>query len=110
MTAENRRFFQELAQALADRGWFNLLMLDIAGEHAAALYNFRYGDTLYLYNSGYDPAFAQFSVGVAVFGLGIEWAIGQGLRVFDFMRGSEPYKYEFGPVEQTVHHLTLGRA
>jgi CelD/BcsL family acetyltransferase involved in cellulose biosynthesis len=38
-------------------------------------------------------------------------AIERGRRCFDFLRGEERYKYEFGPVPQAVYAVTIeGRA
>ena len=45
--------------------------------------------------AGYDPAHSYFSVGVLLAALGVQEAIATGKRRFDFLRGSEPYKYAF---------------
>ncbi len=34
-------------------------------------------------------------------------AIGRGRRRFDFLRGEERYKYEFGPTPEPVYTVTL---
>jgi CelD/BcsL family acetyltransferase involved in cellulose biosynthesis len=35
--------------------------------------------------------------------------IAAGARTFDFLRGDEPYKYEWGAVDETVHRLLVTR-
>jgi CelD/BcsL family acetyltransferase involved in cellulose biosynthesis len=62
-----------------------------------------------MYNSGYDPQFASFSVGIASKALVLRDAIESGHTVVDFLRGSEPYKYDLGAQDRTVYKLTLRR-
>ena len=45
------------------------------------------------------------SVGAVAVALAIRDAIGMGMRVFDFLRGEESYKFQFGGV--THHNQTL---
>ena len=34
----------------------------------------------------------------------IEWAIAQGIREVDMMRGDEDYKYKFGAIDRYIMH------
>ena len=52
--------------------------------------------TRLLYNSGHDPEFRFYSVGLLLNALCLRDAIDQGKAYFDFLRGSEPYKYHLG--------------
>ncbi len=106
MTEPMRRFFTDLAAHGEELGVV-LNFIEIGGRRVAGLLNYRSNGELWSYNSGHDPEYNQFSVGVAIFGFTIEWAIQQGLRVFDFLRGNEPYKYDFGSVDTTVHRIRL---
>jgi CelD/BcsL family acetyltransferase involved in cellulose biosynthesis len=38
----------------------------------------------------------------------IQDAIARGRPRFDFLRGEERYKFEFGPVSEPVHAITIG--
>ena len=49
-----------------------------------------------LYASGFDPAFAARSPGALVIARAIEAAHEAGARRYDFLRGGEAYKYEWG--------------
>jgi hypothetical protein len=89
-------FFLDMADSLIDTDWLDLAILEIGGEPASAYLSYHYGDRLYLYNSGYDPKFAAYSAGVALLAYRIHKAILQGIKYFDFLRGDEPYKYDFG--------------
>ena len=44
------------------------------------------------YNTGYDPDYAKFSPGKAIQSYTIRYAIENGFREFDFLRGNEGYK------------------
>ena len=83
------------------------LLLD--GERAASLLCFRYEDTVFVYNCGYDPRFSRLSPGLAVFARVIEEAMSDGYRRFDFLRGEEDYKYRLGAVNQPINRLQVTR-
>lgn len=100
-------FFMESVTALAHTGWLDLAILEMAGEPASAYLSFLYGGRLYLYNSGYDPKFASYSAGVALLAYRIHKAILQGVKTFDFLRGDEPYKYDFGAKDTYVYRALL---
>jgi CelD/BcsL family acetyltransferase involved in cellulose biosynthesis len=100
-------YFLDMASSLSDTGWLDLAILDVAGEPASAYFSFGYGDRLYLYNSGYDPQFASYSAGVALLAYRIHKAILEGFKYFDFLRGDEPYKYDFGAKDTYVYRAFL---
>jgi CelD/BcsL family acetyltransferase involved in cellulose biosynthesis len=104
-----RTFFGVNARAMLSAGWLHLSFLELNGRRAAAIYAYDYGDTVGLYNSGYDPAHGYFSVGVLLVALGVQEAIAAGKRRFDFLRGSEPYKYTFGAVDTAVFNIEISR-
>ena len=39
----------------------------------------------------------------------IQQAIGDGCRRFDFLRGDEPYKYEWGAVDEPIQRILVRR-
>src|SRR6266566_6261906 len=96
MTEEIERFFRDVAQAMAARGWLRLGVLNVDGEDAGVLFALAYGGTLALYNSAYDPELASLSVGIASNAYAVRSAIDEGLRTYDLLRGNEPYKYDLG--------------
>jgi CelD/BcsL family acetyltransferase involved in cellulose biosynthesis len=65
-------------------------------EVAGVLYGFWWKDTFAGYQSGWDPRFARHSIGSVLVLHALERAGEEGARTFDFLRGSEPYKYRFG--------------
>ena len=105
MTEARERFFTELMETAAARGRLKLSMLEFDGVRVAACISFDYEDSYLLYNSGYDPAYSQLSVGFVNKAWTIKDAIESGKRTFDFLRGIERYKYDLGaedPVD--LHH------
>lgn len=106
---ERRNFFVANAEAMRRAGWLRLSFLEIGGARVASLFAYDYDGTVGLYNSGFDPAFGYYSVGVLLVAMGIQDAISAGRKRFDFLRGSEPYKYDFGARDTPVHNLIISR-
>lgn len=109
MTSDMESFFRRMASALAAEGLIRLFMLRINGKPAATVLCFDAGSHLYMYNSGYDPEFSGLSVGLVSKALVLQWAIENGMKGLDFLRGDEPYKYDLGAVDQQIYTLRLSR-
>jgi CelD/BcsL family acetyltransferase involved in cellulose biosynthesis len=109
MTAETESFFRDIADALAPRGWLRLGVVRAYDEDAAVLFAFTYGDTLALYNAAYDPALASLSLGIASHAFAVRDAIAQGFKIYDLLRGDEPYKYDLGARDRWLVRLEATR-
>ena len=73
----------------------------------SSLITFNYKDDVMAYNTSYDLRFNHLSPGILLFGLVIQQAITKQKQWFDFLRGSEPYKYRLGALDQRLfcaHH------
>jgi CelD/BcsL family acetyltransferase involved in cellulose biosynthesis len=106
-TPERERFFRRLAADLFLFGLARLDVLDLDGEPVACTFSYDFRDTLALYNSSFRADLAKHAPGMVLVGSLIEQAIGDGKRVFDFLRGDEPYKRRFGPEPRPVHQVML---
>ncbi len=73
--------------------------------HVAA--GFAAGGTCYFYNAGMDPGALELSPGVVGTALYIRDRIARGEKRFDFLRGDEPYKYEWGATDQSLCRLVI---
>lgn len=105
-----RAVFHETAVAARDAGTLQLMFVEVNKRKAAALFNFDYKDRVWVYNSGFDPAaFGKLSLGVVLTARAIETAIENGRKEFDFLRGSETYKYHFGAEDTTIYRLHVRR-
>lgn len=91
-----REFHDDVTTELAARGALGLYGLWLEDRLIACLYGFFEARTLCFYLSGFDPDAAYLSPGTLIVGMVIEDAIARGMTRFDFLRGSEPYKYWWG--------------
>ena len=93
MTDPMEDLFTEL---LSGEGW----RLDaLYGENnlpAAVVVGYSDADGYYLYNSAYEPDLRHVSPGVVLLTELIAATIAAGGAVFDFLKGSEPYKFRMG--------------
>ncbi|MDO8614236.1 MAG: GNAT family N-acetyltransferase [Dehalococcoidia bacterium] len=110
LTPEQERFLRRIAVALSAEGLAEITFLTLNGRRVAGVLSFRGEGEVLLYNSGYDPAYAGFSVGLLSKALTLQRAIEQGRRKFDFLRGPEPYKYDLGAKDLTVYRCLIRRS
>ncbi|MEM1507737.1 MAG: GNAT family N-acetyltransferase [Candidatus Bathyarchaeia archaeon] len=88
-------FSLDAANIMANRGWLALYFLTANGEPVAGLHCLEYNRVIYGGLSGFDPAYAKYSVGnLAIIKL-MEKCVGKGIKEFDFMKGAEPYKFNW---------------
>jgi CelD/BcsL family acetyltransferase involved in cellulose biosynthesis len=71
--------------------------------------HFDYGNRIWVYNSGINPAYLDLSPGWVLLGRTIQWGIENGREALDFMRGDEIYKYRLGGVDRNVLRLLISR-
>ncbi len=102
-------FFREMTAAMANAGMLRLYSLTFDGEAVAMVLNFDVGGRLYMYNSGYDPAYSHYAVGLMSKAMLLRDAIENGRTAVDFMRGAESYKYDLGGKDRKVYRLALKR-
>jgi len=106
-----RALFHEVARSAQEGGYLQLMFTEIEGRRAAGLFNFDYNGRIWVYNSGLDPAiFSALSPGVVLTAKAIEEAIRLGRTEFDFLRGSEEYKYRFGAVDTNIFKIRIEKA
>jgi CelD/BcsL family acetyltransferase involved in cellulose biosynthesis len=89
-------FRREVATRLADQGHLLLALLRLDGKVVAGELCFPFHTTCYRYNCCYDPAWKDESVGTVLQWETMQAAIAAGCREYDFLRGDEPYKYQWG--------------
>ncbi len=90
------RFHREVAPRLAERGWLRLYRLFLGEQAVASVYGIEVGGRFIFYQSGFDPAWSARSPGVVLLGRTIEDAYAHGLSAYDFLRGTESYKFDWG--------------
>jgi CelD/BcsL family acetyltransferase involved in cellulose biosynthesis len=104
----SRLFARRLFELVEDNS-IRLMFLSVGARRIAASIHFETPGRLYLYNAGTDPDARGLSPGVVMVAKLVEYAIRKGIRQFDFMRGAEPYKYEWGAVDEPVQRILVRR-
>lgn len=89
-------FHRQLIPAFLARGALAMYGLRLDGRLAAVHYGFYEQGTAYCYLHAFDAVWEKLSPGVLLIGGVIEAAVERGARTFDFLRGAEPYKYQWG--------------
>lgn len=107
LTDSMRQHLHNTARAAFEGGWLQMAFFTLDGNKAAANMSFNYNDRLWLYNSGWDWKYRDYSPGWILIAYLIEWANAHGIKEFDFMRGDEPYKYKFGGIDRHIYRVTL---
>ncbi len=106
---QSRTFVRRLFELLGADGTVQLHFATVGGRRIAAGVWFEDADAWYLYNAGVDPGARELSPGVLMSAKAIEGAILAGRRRFDYLRGDEPYKYEWGAVDEPIQRLLVVR-
>lgn len=108
MGEEMRQFFWELI-TVEKKDWKTTIsFLQIDGENTAALMSFENDSNVLGYNSGYDPSYNYYSVGLLLHAFKIREAIGKGMKIYDFMQGTERYKYDLGGKDMKLYKIEIG--
>ncbi|KQV18368.1 MULTISPECIES: GNAT family N-acetyltransferase [unclassified Kitasatospora] len=76
------------------------LLAEHEGEVVGGLYGFLWGDTFAYYQIGWDPAWAPLRLGTAIIAEAVRACAERKLTTFDFLRGTEPYKYRFDAADR----------
>ncbi len=110
MTPEMSSFFRDLAFAMAKAGLLRLGTLTFDSKVAAMIMAFDYNDTVYLYNSGFDPQYDSLSVGLLSKVFCIREIAQQGKKRFEFLKGNEIYKQRLGGTEIPLYRCRISVA
>ena len=98
-SAVSRRFLTDICHRFAERGGLRLFFLRIRGQRTAARVGFVVGNSLYLYYSGFDPAFGRYSVMTTTLAEIIRYAIAEGLATINLSTGNDVSKTRWSPKE-----------
>ena len=82
------------------------VLVDGEGNPASTIISFEDDEGFYLYNSAFEPDLRHLSPGNVVLSHLIERSIGQGKKVFDFLKGDETYKFRLGAKPRSLYEVT----
>ncbi|MEZ5409731.1 MAG: GNAT family N-acetyltransferase [Acidimicrobiales bacterium] len=89
---EKIRFHRTVARRLHARQRLYLSVLEVEGKPAAARYDFVYDTKMWCVQGGWNPTYAAARPGLYMTEVAMTWAVGAGLREYDFLGGPGEYK------------------
>lgn len=103
----HRAFHLEVVTKFAKRDWLRMFFLRIDGTPSAVSFSFNYKKRIYMYQSNAygSEEVMKCSPGFLVRSIAMVEGISEGMQVFDFMRGDEPYKYKEWKASDTQNWL-----
>ena len=107
--AMSRVFFRRLFELLGPDGPLVLSFLSVGERRIGAGVHLEAGRSLLYYNAGIDPDARELSPGVLMVASYVQAALAGGFRRMDFLRGDEPYKYEWGALDEPIQRLLIRR-
>lgn len=109
----NRLFLRRLAEleaAEGPRARFHIAEVEVDGQTVHAVAGFADRGTCYFYNAGMDPEARDLSPGIVGTATYLRDRLERGDRRFDFLRGNEAYKYEWGAIDRHLTRLVIDPA
>lgn len=106
---DRRAFITAVAPLLAERSELRIGLLKICGETVAAQLWLERRATVFLYYSGFDPAWSKYSVAMVATAEALKWAIASGLTRVEFLRGADQFKRRWDTANRVQVHLLLAR-
>lgn len=107
LTPQMKDFFVTLTDKLSRAGILKLGVLELDDLKVAIVICFDYNNCRYLYNCGYNPEYTRLSVGVASKVFTIRDGIEKKLKIFDFLKGNEAYKYHLGGKDVPLYRCSI---
>jgi CelD/BcsL family acetyltransferase involved in cellulose biosynthesis len=107
-----RRLFELFGEATATAAGhptIHLAFLTVGGKRVGASIHFETAGSVLYYNAGIDPDARALSPGVVLLERLVRRAIEHGKCRVDLLRGDEPYKYEWGGVDEPVMRILVRR-
>ena len=104
-----RAFHLELSRTLGTQGTMRIYSLVHAGKTVACDYVLQRGQTVYFYQTAFDPdpVWEEYHPGYTLLAHCIEDQVGRGAREFDFLRGREEYKERWTSSVRVTQRLTV---
>src|SRR5689334_4415381 len=100
-------FHHEVTRLTFERGWLRLFVMWLNDRPAAALYGFQRNGRFYFFQSGLDPEYSRYSVGLVTMGLAIQSALEEGAEEYDLLHGNESYKSLWAKETREIRKLEL---
>jgi CelD/BcsL family acetyltransferase involved in cellulose biosynthesis len=93
-------FHRSFAAEAMQRGWLGLYRLRVGEQTIATVYGFHYGNKFFDYQHALDNDWSKVSPGRQLISFIVQDAIARGHREYDFLCGTEKYKYSWTQTER----------
>ncbi|MEC7819789.1 MAG: GNAT family N-acetyltransferase [Actinomycetota bacterium] len=105
MTEDVEELFYNILQI---DGW-SIYQLEVEENPVASCFCYSDNEIFYLYNSGKNKKYDDFSVGIFLINELITVAIDSNLKIFDFLKGTERYKFNLGGEPQQLFDIEISK-
>lgn len=104
---KNRAFFSEITKNMSGKDWIDFSVLKWNNRTIAMHFGYRYNKTFYYYIPTFDYDYRKYSPGsILVYKL-LEDSFSRKLKLFDFLRGKEPYKELWANTKEVTYAFNL---
>ncbi len=107
--APSQKFLHDVCASLAARGVMRLFQLKIGADIVAIRVGFVVGDSVYLYYSGFDPAWARYSVMTTTLAEALKYAMAAGLKTANLSLSPDQSKLRWRPRVVEYHSASVRR-
>jgi CelD/BcsL family acetyltransferase involved in cellulose biosynthesis len=107
LTPAMEQFFRMIISSMSGLDYLRLNLLEYNNKPIASTICFDYNNEMLLYNSGFDREYSWLSAGLVSKAMAIEDSIKLGRSKFDFLKGSEDYKYHLGGLDLPVYRCNI---
>jgi CelD/BcsL family acetyltransferase involved in cellulose biosynthesis len=94
---KSREFLRDVVRRFCQRGQMRMFVLRVAQVPVAVRLGFALNGSLYLYYSGFEPAYARYSVMTTCLAEAIRYAIDHGFASVDLSTGTDVSKTRWRP-------------
>lgn len=91
-SAARREFYSQMGRSFLERNWLELWLLELNGKSVAVQFGFRYRNTVYSLQEGFDPDYMADRVGYVLRSYVLGNLISQGVRRYDFLAGRDRHR------------------
>jgi CelD/BcsL family acetyltransferase involved in cellulose biosynthesis len=97
-------FHVRVSRRFLEADILRLFQMVVEGKPVASIYCFEFAEEIFAFQTGMDPEWKKHSPQFVLWSSIIKYAFDKGLRRFDFMRGTQAYKFDW---TKTVRHIDV---
>jgi CelD/BcsL family acetyltransferase involved in cellulose biosynthesis len=102
-------FHTSVMHAFMRQNRLRLFCLELDEKIIAMLYCYKWKDTMYYFQGGFDPDYHHLQPGQVIMGHAIERAIQERLKIFDMLKGNYAYKESLAKSSKNTFYFNVFR-